>query len=217
MLQKYLSYDGDLHEKTMIEIEKNEKREKISLSAFEELMEITYLHQLAFADEKVLRWVIQKSKKAAQTHWISPKQKWLGAYHEEDLQKGVMADLRLKWMNPIKEFGLVANKDLRMNAYIGEYTGTVRRFRKIKDQKNPYCFEYSLGEMRTPFTIDAREKGNLMRFINHSSYPNIAPVFIYSGGVIHVIFRASRQIRKDEELTYDYGPYYWAQREAPIE
>ena len=132
-------------------------------------------------------------------------------------QKGSIADLRLKWISPIKEFGLVANKDLRMNAYIGEYTGVVRHFNKIKDQKNPYCFEYSLGEMRTHFTIDAREKGNLMRFINHSSSPNISPVFIYAGGVIHVIFRASRIIHKDEEITYDYGPYYWAQRETPIE
>ena len=51
------------------------------------------------------------------------------------------------------------------------------------------------------FAIDARVGGNIARFINHSCWPN--GYIQVTGGTIAI--RASRTIRKDEELTSHYN------------
>jgi SET domain-containing protein len=64
--------------------------------------------------------------------------------------------------------------------------------------------------------IDAEEKGNFTRFINHSDEPNLTSRWIVVDGIYHVILFANQLIPKGTQLTYDYGPNYWSQRPGPL-
>ena len=200
-----------------IHIEKNNVKEKWSVEKFEKEMEVQYLPNLCFENEMDLRWVIKKCEKALKDGFINEKQRWLGIFFEKEMQNGKMDQTYLKWINPVMEWGLFARKDIEPYTYIGEYTGFVRKYRKIIDDHNAYCFEYSIGgNIHTHLTIDAKEKGNLARFINHSFSPNLNQTPAFQDGVMHVVFRANRKIKKGEQLTYNYGKPYWKKREKPL-
>ena len=76
-------------------------------------------------------------------------------------------------------------------------------------------FEYLIG-WNSAYTIDAKHKGNITRFINHSYEPNLEPLGVFSRGVMHIILRTKKWIKKGQQITYDYGPQYWKKREKPI-
>jgi hypothetical protein len=52
--------------------------------------------------------------------------------------------------------------------------------------------------------VDARQKGNLSRFMNHSCASNLSIVDRVIGGVAHVFLVANQNIRRGEELTFRY-------------
>lgn len=62
------------------------------------------------------------------------------------------------------------------------------------------------------FTIDSKEQGNVMRFINHSDTPNLESISIFYDGVFRITFRALQDIPVGSELSYDYGGIYWSHR-----
>ncbi|HSW86704.1 MAG TPA: SET domain-containing protein-lysine N-methyltransferase, partial [Rhabdochlamydiaceae bacterium] len=145
---------------------------------------------------------------------IETRQKWLGAFYAQEIQRGSIPDLTIAWINFDIGYGVIANCDLPKQAYIGEYTGIVRKRRYFSDKKNGYCFEYSIGEtIKSPFIIDAKPKGNHTRFINHSDNPNLEPACVLSGGLMHIILFAIKPIPKGTQLSYDYGEDYWAKRQ----
>lgn len=56
------------------------------------------------------------------------------------------------------------------------------------------------------FSVDAtKETSRLGRLINHSKNGNLQPKVHDMNGVPHLIFLASRDLKVDEELLYDYG------------
>ncbi len=178
-------------------------------------MGISYLPHLDFENHQVLEKISKRCQKALESQWITPKQKWLGAWYAKEIQRGVFSDCRLQWIDPFLEYGVFANRDLPAHHFVGEYTGLLRR-RRLWRKKNPYCFEYTIGESRSsPFMIDAGETGSLARFINHSDTPNLEPVSVYSGGWMHVILITLKPIPKGAQLAYDYGIDYWAKRFKP--
>lgn len=113
--------------------------------------------------------------------------------------------------------GLFTEEDIEDGAYVGEYTGIVRRddIRKYLEPINNYCFKYPvLDRMGKDHVIDATQ-GHLTRFINHSANPNLKPVYALIDGFYHLIFLAGRPIFKGSQLTYDYGLNYWCVRNKP--
>ena len=198
-------------------IQKDQDMQTWSLQQFEEEMEITYLSHLFFEEENVLRWMQHKCQKALDIGVIDEKQVWHGAYFVKEIHEGSLAPIYLKWIDPIMEWGLFAKEDIAAGAYIGEYTGCVKKYQKSVDDKNAYCFEYSIGGVKsTPYTIDAKERGNLTRFINHSFSFNLQQIPVFLDGIMHVVFRTNQAVAKDEQLTYNYGTHYWKKREKPI-
>jgi len=183
---------------------------------FENLLEIEYLPTLRFEKDSILKKVNKICTKAGKDGLLTKENIWFGSYYEKEIKSHFIPDVYIKWIDPVKEHGLFANKDLPNRYFLGEYTGVVRKYRKIMDDKNPYLFEYSIGYKKTSYTIDAREKGSLIRFVNHSLKPNVTPLSVYLDGRIHLIFRTNKVIKKDEELTYNYGPFYWKKREKPM-
>jgi len=183
---------------------------------FENLLEIKYIPNLHFDTPSILKKINKLCIQAAREGLMTKENIWFGTYYEKEIKSHFIPDVYIRWIDSTKEFGLFANKDFKAREFLGEYTGNVKKHRKIMDDKNPYLFEYSIGYKKTPFSIDAREKGSLIRFVNHSFKPNVIPLSVYLDGKIHIIFRTNKTIKKNEELTYNYGPFYWKKREKPL-
>lgn len=103
----------------------------------------------------------------------------------------------------IAGFGVFAREPIAKNTRIVSYEGeriSHRESERREARQLPlgliWCF--TLDE-RT--VVDASAGGNIARFINHACRPNC---YVHiADGVIWV--RAARNIRKGEELTYDYN------------
>jgi SET domain-containing protein len=98
---------------------------------------------------------------------------------------GVFADQRI-------------NKNKRIIDYAGEkisHRESLKREMRYMKKGTIWCFQVNRRWVR-----DAAVGGNIARFINHSCHPNC---YVHIRG--HTIWiRAARNIRKGEELTYDY-------------
>ncbi|MDD5455754.1 MAG: SET domain-containing protein-lysine N-methyltransferase [Candidatus Margulisbacteria bacterium] len=117
-------------------------------------------------------------------------------------------------------WGLFASEIINSGELIGEYTGLVREQRK-EDNLNRYLLDYHpldhecLAQKKdcplNNYSIDAQNVGNYLRFLNHSSKNANAGYFYVSyKEAFHVIFVASRKIRKNEQIFFNYGFMYWA-------
>jgi SET domain-containing protein len=103
----------------------------------------------------------------------------------------------------IQGSGVYATARIPKNKRIIDYAGekisnreSLRRERRYIENNHIWCFKLT---NRT--VIDAGVGGNIARFINHSCRPNC--YIDIKDGVIWI--RAARNIRKGEELTYDYN------------
>ena len=163
--------------------------------------------------------VLEKVKKRAARKFFplydKKHNRWVASLYRESICKKQEASHYLKKVNPIVGYGVFAKKEISSLSYIGEYAGELRKRRGRKDRGNDYIFGYMVGFFGTPWIIDAKNKGNFTRFLNHSFDPNISSRGVVIDGLYHVIFFANKLIKKDEQLTYDYGPTYWNKRPYP--
>jgi len=79
--------------------------------------------------------------------------------------------------------------------------------KQLRDKQ--YVLRYTIWEGKTNFAINAEYCGNFTRFINHSNKPNLVLQSVYWRGIPRMIFVALREIKEGEQLTFDYGPYFW--------
>jgi uncharacterized protein len=197
-------------------LEKGGVLEKLSVREFEKRMEIQYLPYLKVSKYSILKKIVKNCRKALKQGLITREQKWQGSYYSKEIFSHYEADCTVRWIDDVYGYGLFSNQQIKKRSFVGKYTGLLRKYKKRTDKNNCYCFEYVIGErVTTPYTIDAQDQGNLMRFINHSDNGNLDPMMVYAKNTMHVIFYANRLIQKGEQLTYDYGPEYWAKREDP--
>lgn len=188
----------------------------LSAQQFEEEVGFSYIPQLDFADTFLFDKLQRKGKKLQKKGKLSTEQLWLGSFYRKEIETGQVPLLSLRWIDPVFGWGVFAETDFKKRDFIAEYTGKVRKWKR-SDQKNSYCFEYvPTHGMATPYTIDASLQGGIARFINHSETPNLTTALATIEGICHVVIYAIRPIQKGEQLCYDYGPAYWAQRQAPL-
>ncbi|KAF3684445.1 Histone-lysine N-methyltransferase ASHH3 [Capsicum annuum] len=104
--------------------------------------------------------------------------------------------------------GILADEDIKKKAFVIEYVGEViddktceERLWKMKHsgEKNFY-----LCEINRDMVIDATYKGNKSRYINHSCCPNTEMQRWMIDGETRIGIFATRDIKKGEQLTYDY-------------
>ena len=102
----------------------------------------------------------------------------------------------------IAGFGVFARDAITKNTRIVSYEGeriSHRESQRREARQLPLGFIWCFTvDERT--VVDASVGGNIARFVNHSCHPNCYVQI--AGGVIWI--RAARNIRKGEELTYDY-------------
>ncbi|KAL3668229.1 hypothetical protein V7S43_007087 [Phytophthora oleae] len=105
----------------------------------------------------------------------------------------------LRILEPVKAGQLVIE-------YVGEVINEEEKERRLldhaknsPDDKNMYIMELGKGEY-----IDARFKGSVSRFINHSCDPNCHLLKWRVRGVNRIAITALKDIEPGEELSYDY-------------
>jgi len=103
----------------------------------------------------------------------------------------------------IHGWGVFATQSIPKNKRIIHYAGEKISTRESERREDRYlarghiwCFRLNSRWVR-----DAAVGGNVARYINHSCKPNCYVQIV--GDVIWI--RASRNIRKGEEITYDYA------------
>ncbi len=105
----------------------------------------------------------------------------------------------------IDKKGLCASKDIKINTKIINYKGKiitnleVERNPKFDNDKDIYLFD-----INKKYSLDGDFSWNTARLINHSCDPNCE----VDGKGYKIYIKAIKNIKKNEELTYDYGFSY---------
>lgn len=155
--------------------------------------------------EKVLTYVA----KAKQEDKIPSEKLWMGNYFDQEIRKGSHPLISIEKVNEAVGFGVFAKAKIPACSYVGEYTGVIysKKPKYLKEKR--HCLRYPIWGGKENFTIDAEQKGNFTRFINHSADPNLGVQSIYWGGIPRMIFISLKEIPKGKQLTFDYGPLFW--------
>lgn len=133
------------------------------------------------------------------------------------LREAVIAPTELRFVSPDVGFGLFAADDLPRGAWIGEYTGVIRKAIPAREHNKidgRYLTDYAFTYPRplpdgTKLEIDAMLEGNPLRFANHSFKPNASVDHLLFENRWVTFFRARRPIAAGEEICIDYGTEYW--------
>ena len=105
--------------------------------------------------------------------------------------------------SPIAGWGVFALEPISKNSRIVDYAGKVITWKESDRREERqtaggciWCFVLQWKRL----CVDAEVGGNVARFINHACKPNC-----YTQVIDNIIWvRASRHIKKGEELSYDY-------------
>jgi SET domain-containing protein len=117
--------------------------------------------------------------------------------------RGFLPKSLVRRRSKISGWGVYAGEPITKNSRIVDYAGEKipkreSSKRKARQVSNGHIWCFTLNSR---WVRDAEVGGNIARFINHSCKPNCYTQVI--GDTIWI--RASRNIRKGEELTYDYN------------
>jgi hypothetical protein len=180
------------------------------LTVFEVAPPHEHLAYPVFESEKIFDQILQKSAKAKAIDRISPEKIWMGIYFNNELENGLHPKVVVKKISDEIGLGVFAAERIRGASFAGEYTGVVREKKMKLVRDNFYCTRYTVWQMGwKKFVLDAEEKGNFTRFINHSEQPNLGLQTIYWRGVPRMIFVALKDIEAGDQLSFNYGNLFW--------
>ena len=103
----------------------------------------------------------------------------------------------------IQGWGVFATQPIPKNTRIVHYAGEKISNKESREREAKYLEKGQIWcfTLNNRWVIDAAVGGNVARYINHACEPNCYTQVI--GDTIWI--RAARNIRKGEELTYDYS------------
>ncbi len=165
-----------------------------------------YLPNLAFKNKKTYERIRHLCFKIERRGEVSERSKWFGALYGKYIDHPFINDISIAWTGHEMEYGCFANRLIKKNEFIGEYTGLVRPYTLWTSNLNEYCFRYPLYKtFFFVYTIDAKMQGNETSFINHSNTPNCEAVALWHKGLYHMCLIALKDISINDQLFYDYG------------
>lgn len=109
----------------------------------------------------------------------------------------------------IHRIGLFTQENLKPKDIVIEYVGEIIR-NEVADQREKRYEETGIGDcymfrLDSDYVIDATFFGGKARYLNHSCDANCSAKIITVDNQKHIIIRAKKPIRADEELTYNYN------------
>lgn len=107
-------------------------------------------------------------------------------------------DIRVKKASAGK--GLFAFEDIPKGSCLIEYKGRTISNEEAYTSRSRYLFEINSRK-----TIDGKPKWNKAGYINHSCGPNAEPEIRNA----RIFIMAIKNIKKGDEITYDYGKEYF--------
>jgi hypothetical protein len=192
---------------------RGEEVREYTLDTFRDATGVTYLPGLEYKDERTLQRIRRQCADALEMGYVDTESRWLGSLHAEEVRNHSVADVSIRWIDETLRYGLFAERRLAAGDYIGEYTGVVRRIGLLSRDINDYCYAYpTSAKYRRKHVIDAQQKGNEMRYINHGDSPNGESIGALCDGLLHVIVRAARDISAGTQVTCDYSDFFWSRR-----
>ena len=168
-----------------------------------------------FESKEIFEDVIKETARAKADDAIPAEKIWLGIYFDREIRHGLHPPVSIRFIDAEIGYGVFAEKRIPSCGFAGEYTGIVK-------ERNPKLLKGEVYSVRYPlwneekkrytgavYVLDAKERGNFTRFLNHSDRPNLSLQSVYWRGIPRMIFIALREIKEGEQLTFDYGPLFW--------
>jgi SET domain-containing protein len=124
-------------------------------------------------------------------------------YHFHQMPKAVSYPKIERKKSTLHGYGVFALEPINKNKRIIDYAGELINNRQSESREDKYLEKGCIWVFRVNrnWSRDAAVGGNVARFINHSCKPNC-----YIDVVDKTIWvRAAKNIRKGQELTYDYN------------
>jgi hypothetical protein len=117
--------------------------------------------------------------------------------------------------------GVFTKVDWKRYDMLGCYTGHIIPDAVAEDSATRYALEMPIGPPPKSKTsrwdrawycalIDAKDKGNWTRFVNHHCQSNTVYTASRVGKQLVMVVRANRNIPAGSEITANYGDIYWA-------
>jgi SET domain-containing protein len=171
---------------------------------------------MEYESEELFESIRQKTTQAKLKGKVPPEKIWMGIYYSREIEQKRQAPIEVRKVDDEVGDGVFAAKRIAPCAFVGEYTGVIQE-RTPKELKNErYCLRLTTWEMgKRNFCINASQKGNFTRFINHSANPNLALHSVYWKELPRMIFIALQEIPEGTQLTFDYGDIYWKEFSQP--
>jgi uncharacterized protein len=203
------------HQHRRIKVQKKGAQETVKLSEaeFKAYFNVDYASHLKFSDYASFQNTLRNCPWILRSSFLGEDNRQQAYQYRNELSKGLAADVSIRWIDDELGHGLFANKNLHSGAYVGEFTGLVRRLFRRHPNTNEYCFHYPTRWWSWQYTvIDSLLEGNETRFINHSDTPNLQPLCACERSLLHIIFVTKEPIEAGTQLTYDYGKDFWKDR-----
>ncbi|MCH9631303.1 MAG: hypothetical protein S4CHLAM37_13250 [Chlamydiia bacterium] len=183
----------------------------LEIADLESTHKFTFAKHLVFETDTFKSRVIEKSASDNK----DPISLELGKKYDSKLALGYIPHCEVKYVSEDVGYGLFTLSPIYKGSFVGEYTGLICDGNCYYKMKN-YLFKYPVkNEAGNDLSIDAEPYGNHTRFMNHSFSPNLEHHYAFHNGLYHLIFVANRDIKKGEQLTFNYGHGYWYLRGAP--
>lgn len=173
------------------------------------LKNFEYLSHPIFETSEGLERTLAYTAKAKKDDSIPAEKIWMGIYFDKEIRKGVHPPVSIHLVDSEVGYGVFADTKIAPCSYVGEYTGVIQQRTPHQLKKKTHCLRYAIWDVKKNFAIDAEEKGNFTRFINHSEEPNLGVQAVYWRGIPRMIFVSISEIKEGSQLTFDYGPLFW--------
>ncbi|KAL3531534.1 hypothetical protein ACH5RR_010856 [Cinchona calisaya] len=107
----------------------------------------------------------------------------------------------------ITGWGAFLKNSVNKNDYLGEYTGELISHQEADKRGKMYDRANSsfLFTLNDEYVLDARYKGDKLKFANHSANPNCYPKVMFSAGDHRVAIFANENMEAGQEIFYDYN------------
>ncbi|MBA3816037.1 MAG: SET domain-containing protein-lysine N-methyltransferase [Parachlamydiaceae bacterium] len=198
----------------LVQLKDSSTLNTMNVAEFENRFNIEYAPFLTFESYALLREVIDQCPYILRNSWIAADNFTYTKQFRKQLDETVLAKVSIRWVSDDVGYGLFAEQNMVKGDFIGEYTGELRMLSRWRSDQNGYCLHYHTKWWSLNYyVIDAMLLGNLMRFINHSDFPNIQPLCAVDRGLQRQIFIARNPILKGTQLTINYGADYWTKRQ----